>query len=127
VIKKIALLAIAIFAVSFFSLGAVSAQAPIFEDVCDASTADSPACSDELGGNPISGQDGVLVRVVNILSYMVGVASVVMVMIGGLKYISANGDSNSIATAKNTILYALIGVAVFAVSQAIVLFVLRRL
>lgn len=87
---------------------------------------DSPACSQD-GSNPIAGDDGILTTVVEILSWVAGVAAVIMVLLGGLKYITANGDSNAISSAKNTILYALIGIAVFAVSQAIVIFVIRKL
>jgi len=52
---------------------------------------------------------------------------VVMVMIGGFKYMLSNGDSNGIQTAKNTILYALIGLVVAVSGQVIVSFVISRL
>lgn len=101
----------------------VSAQ---FEQVCDDRTANSPACA-ENDDNPIAGEDGVLILVVNILSWVVGVASVIMIILGGLKYVTSNGDSNSVSSAKNTILYAIIGVVVFLMSQTIIIFVIRKL
>lgn len=125
--KLLYILTLLLFGLQFFALPQAGAQAPIFNDSCDSSTSQSPVCSDDLGDNNISGQDGVLLRVVNILSFVVGVASVIMVILGGLKYITSNGDSNSISSAKNTILYALIGAAVFLFSQAIIIFVIRRL
>ncbi len=79
------------------------------------------------GSNPISGRDGVLSRVVSIFSYAVGAASIIMIIFGGMKYISANGDSTKVASARDTILYALIGVVVFLSSQLIVRFVLSSL
>lgn len=64
--------------------------------------------------------------IVNILSIIAGVAAVIMLIIGGLRYITSGGDSSSTASAKNTILYAIIGLIVVALSQAIVRFVLGR-
>jgi hypothetical protein len=49
-----------------------------------------------------------------------------MIIIGGLKYITSSGDSNNITSAKNTILYAIIGLVVVALAQFIVKFVLGK-
>lgn len=62
--------------------------------------------------------------IINIFSIVVGVISVIMIIIGGLKYITSAGDSNNVTSAKNTILYAIIGLVVVAFAQIIVLFVL---
>lgn len=61
---------------------------------------------------------------VDIFSLIVGVIAVVMIIIGGLKYITSGGDSNSVSSAKNTLLYAVIGLVVVVLAQAIVFFVL---
>ncbi len=68
----------------------------------------------------------VLKNVVNILSLLVGFASVVMIIIGGFKYIISSGDSNSVNSAKNTIMFAVIGLVIVAFAQVIVIFVLNR-
>ncbi len=68
-----------------------------------------------------------IVRVaINILSGLVGIASVVMVIFGGYKYTTSDGDAGKIAGARQTIIYALVGALFVAVSQVIVLFVLSR-
>lgn len=64
--------------------------------------------------------------VINIFSLVVGVVAVIMIIIGGLKYITSSGDSNNITSAKNTILYAIIGLVVVALAQFIVKFVLGK-
>ncbi len=64
--------------------------------------------------------------VLNILSAIVGFAAVVMIIVAGLKFITANGDSGSITTARNTILYAVVGLIIVASSQVLVHFVLQR-
>lgn len=62
----------------------------------------------------------------NILSIIVGVAAVVMIMVGGFKFVTSQGESANIANARNTILYAVIGLAVAALAQIIVRFVLTK-
>lgn len=64
--------------------------------------------------------------IINIFSLVVGVVAVIMIIIGGLKYITSSGDSNNITSAKNTILYAIIGLIVVALAQFIVKFVLSK-
>lgn len=58
--------------------------------------------------------------VVNILLYIIGAAAVIMIVIGGIRYVVSQGDSNAISSAKNTILYAVIGLAVALMAYAIV-------
>ncbi|MFZ1323854.1 MAG: pilin [Candidatus Saccharimonadales bacterium] len=123
------LVAAAILALPLLSVQPVQAGFDPFGKVCEGSAADgdNPVCNRDGNGNPIAGEDGVILRVVKIVSLAVGVAAVLMLILGGLKYITSNGDANSISSAKNTILYALIGLAVAVFSQAIVVFLLSRL
>lgn len=65
--------------------------------------------------------------IVNIFSTVVGVVAVIMILIGGLRYITSGGDSSSVSSAKNTILYVVVGLVVVAMSQLIVRFVVSRL
>lgn len=64
--------------------------------------------------------------VINLFSIIVGVISVIMIIIGGLKYITSGGDSGNVTGAKNTILYAVVGLVVVALAQFIVRFVLAK-
>ena len=68
----------------------------------------------------------VLKLVVNIFSLVVGVVAVIMIVVGGLKYITSGGDSSNVTGAKNTILYAVIGLVVVALAQFIVRYVLSK-
>lgn len=67
-----------------------------------------------------------LKRVINIFSIIVGVIAVIMIIIGGLKYITSGGDSGNVSSAKNTIIYALVGLVIVALAQFIVRFVLGQ-
>ncbi len=62
----------------------------------------------------------------NILSFAVGVAAVIMIIVGGIKFILASGDSAATNSARNTVLYAIIGLIVALMAQIIVHFVLNR-
>lgn len=65
-------------------------------------------------------------RVVNIFSLVVGAVSVIMIIIGGFRYIVSNGDSNAVTGAKNSILYAVVGLVIVLFAQVIVRFVLTN-
>lgn len=76
-------------------------------------------------------QDASLVNVfstvVNILLFLVGAVAVIMLVIGGLRYVTSNGDQNAVTGAKNTILYAIIGIVVAFLAYAAVGFVTSQL
>lgn len=68
----------------------------------------------------------IIATVINIFSLIVGVVSVIMIIIGGLKYITSGGDTGNVSGAKNTILYAIVGLVIVALAQIIVKFVLNK-
>ena len=92
----------------------------------DLTTGTGGACN---GGNTATGaskiQDIVTV-IVNIFSVLVGIVAVIMIIWGGFKYITSGGDSGNITGAKNTIIYAIIGLVIVALAQFIVQFVLDK-
>lgn len=65
--------------------------------------------------------------IVNLLSAVVGIVAVIMIIIGGFRYITSGGNDTSVTAAKNTILYAIIGLVVVALAQIIVRFTLSKL
>lgn len=56
-----------------------------------------------------------------------GAVAILMVVIGGFQYVISSGDPQKTARAKDTILYALVGLAVAVFAQAIVTFVLGKI
>ena len=64
--------------------------------------------------------------VVNIILYVVGILAVIMLIWGGITYTTSAGDSNKVTSAKNTIIYAVIGLVVAIFAYAIVNFVLTK-
>ena len=67
---------------------------------------------------------GSIKKIINALLFILGVLAVVMIIVGGLKYILSDGDSSKITGAKNTILYSVAGLVVAILAYAIVGFVL---
>lgn len=66
----------------------------------------------------------VIETVTNVLLFIIGAVSVIMIIIGGIKYVLSNGDASQVTSAKNTILYAVIGLVVALLAYAIVNFVI---
>ena len=73
------------------------------------------------------GEGGVFTTIVNILLFLIGFLSVIMLIYGGIQYTLSSGDSGKVTNAKNTILYAVVGLIVAILSYAIVNFVLTSL
>ena len=70
---------------------------------------------------------GTIKSVGNILIFLTGAISVLMIIIGGVRYSLSGGDQGTITSAKNTILYAVVGVVVSVAAYAIVNFVLTNI
>ncbi|HXH04806.1 MAG TPA: hypothetical protein VNI82_00045 [Candidatus Nitrosotenuis sp.] len=70
------------------------------------------------------GPAGVFTKIINTIIFVIGAVAVIMVVIGGFRYVVSNGDSSSVTSAKNTILYAIVGLIVAMLAYAIVNFVI---
>ena len=68
-----------------------------------------------------------ITNIINIMLYALGAIAVIMIVVGGIRYTTSNGDSNGIQSAKNTILYAVAGLVVAILAYAIVNFVVSNL
>jgi TRAP-type C4-dicarboxylate transport system permease small subunit len=81
-----------------------------------------------LAGNEATSKINNMVHtIVNLLSAVVGIVAVIMIIVGGFRYITSGGNDTSVTAAKNTILYAIIGLVVVALAQIIVRFTLSKL
>jgi cytochrome bd-type quinol oxidase subunit 2 len=67
-----------------------------------------------------------ITTVINIISAVVGIIAVIMIIVAGLRYVTSGGKEEGVKNAKNTILYAIIGLVVVALAQLIVHFVLNK-
>lgn len=128
VLRVFTILVLFLIPMAILSPVASAAKDP-FGAVCnqltDKQKAETPACTKN-SGDPIAGNDGILSRVVSLTSWLVGILSVIMIVYGSIKYILSSGDSSKVSAAKETILYAAIGIVVAILARAIISFVLNR-
>lgn len=106
--------------------------------VIDAAPALAQCTSDASGGlsggancaqgvdqqSDLFGSSGVFTTITNVMLFIIGAISVIMLIIGGIRYVVSGGDSSAVTNAKNTILYAVIGIIVSILAYAIVNFVI---
>ncbi len=72
-----------------------------------------------------SANDSTLNTVLNIVFGLTASIALLMIVIGGFRYITAHGNSTATSQAKDTILYAIIGLIITMVAYGIVTFVIR--
>jgi hypothetical protein len=81
---------------------------------------------DQTGDCDGSGVTNMIRAVIRVLSIIVGIAAVIMIIVSGYKYIVSGGDSGKISSAKQTLIYALVGLVIVALSQLLIHFVLTQ-
>lgn len=92
-----------------------ASNATISEGV-DCSKANSSADS-------LFGPTGIFSQISNILIFLVGAVSVIMLIYGGFRYVISGGNSDQVSAAKNTIIYSIVGIVVAILAYAVVGFV----
>ena len=70
------------------------------------------------------GSAGIFTTISNVMLFLVGAISVIMIVVGGLRYVISGGNSGNITAAKNTILYAIVGLIIAIMAYAIINFVI---
>jgi heme/copper-type cytochrome/quinol oxidase subunit 2 len=133
--QKIKLMLLSLSTVFAFAVPAMTAatasaaidQGDINSSLCSGSNGDFTGTdtgncdtSAEQAGNDL------LTTVINVISVIVGVIAVIMIIFAGFRYITSGGKQESVSGAKNTILYAIIGLVIVALAQLIVHFVLAK-
>ena len=90
------------------------------------SIADGAACA-KSRSQPTTlfeGNTSVFNRITSILLFVVGAIAVIMLIIGGIRYVVSGGQKEKVTNAKNTILYALVGLLIAIFANAIIQFIL---
>ena len=81
-------------------------------------------------GQPTELFDGgaaIIPRLINLMLFIVGILAVIMLIWGGIRYTTSGGNANSVTAAKNTIMYAIIGLVIAIFAYAIVNWVVGEL
>ena len=101
---------------------AARAEDPLCSTISDADLRQAAGC-----GDTSTEIDSPIRTVINILLYVVGILAVVMIIVSGLKMTMSAGDAGAVQKAKNTLVYAIIGLVIAVLAYAIVNFVLKKL
>ena len=123
--------------VALFSVAALPGSAKaadLFSDVCNnQTTGEKSSVCDAGDEDPLTGTGGLLLRVGSLLTIVTGMASVIMIIYGGYKYVASSGNTtphgsnpSKVAVAKGIITYAVVGLVVSVLARAILLFVINR-
>jgi hypothetical protein len=129
-----ALTVLLVLAVGFlFSSSALAADCSTCSGQSNLNTAAAIQCGSNCAGGssqtPAQASKNIgdtLTSVIQLFTIVVGAVAVVMLVIGGFRYVSSAGSQEGVASAKKTITYALIGIVIAALSQLIVTFVLTK-
>ena len=115
-------------------LGSIATLSPAYADktaFCangkPATDGDISNCEEWQGTGGISNNDdllGILTTIINVIVGVIGFVAVVMIVIGGIGFVTSQGDTSKVAKARNTILYGVVGLVVALLAFAIVNFVL---
>ncbi len=106
----------------FVAIGVVSGSVSALTLQEGAEAARCDGCPADLFGDT-----GVFRQVTNVILYIVGIIAVIMLIIGGIRYVVSGGDAKKVTDAKNTVLYAIIGLVICFLAFAIVNFVINAL
>jgi uncharacterized membrane protein len=100
-----------------------------FGTVCNNAKAKGSVVCKTDNKDPVTGaeKEGVLIKAARILLMVVGVVSVIFIIIGGVQFVSSTGDPAKVSRARDTIIYALVGLVVAIVAGSIIQFVLTNL
>jgi len=103
----------------------------ILSPACSTSgTGSSAVCTDVQNASGHTSADPVTYRlglIVNIIALVAGAAAVLLILVSSIKYITSAGDANKVGSAKNTIIYVLIGIVVIVAARTILIYVINKI
>ncbi len=109
------------------SLFATELSSPVLADTAQQIRDGANDVADNSDKNSGAQVSVVIKNVIGILSFLVGLIAVLMIVIAGFRFVTSNGDANTVSSAKNTIIYAVIGIVITVMAYAIVNFVIDNI
>ncbi len=127
--KRTLLTLAALFGFTFLMVAPVAlpvAAAPPQQAACESIDGTYDAATGECSTGGGTDLQGLIRTLLTLFSIIVGITAVIMIIVGGFKYITSGGDSNKITSAKNTIVYAIVGLVIAGLAQFLVQFVIQH-
>jgi len=97
-----------------------------FPGICTTKEIKKSAVCSTTTADPVTTSSGVIHKVTQLFAVIAGAVAVIVIAVGGVTYIGSNGDAERIKKAKNAIIYALVGLVVILVGQAIINLVISK-
>lgn len=107
--------------------GQALAYDPLDTACSSAETKDSPTCASRTTKNPLTGSDGLLMRITYVIAAIAGFTAVLIIIISGSRYMTAGGDAKKATDARNALIGALVGLAIISLAGLIIMFVVSRI
>lgn len=103
------------------------AKVDILKDACDSASTSTTCKSAASKNDPLTGTDGTLDKVSNIIAVIAGIVAVVVIILSGFRYVTSGGDTQKIASAKNTLIGAIVGLVIIVLARGIIVVVLKSI
>lgn len=125
-LTKIILLVTAL-SVCFIPVSTLAASNGLFNNECSNGGSSSVVCQEDGSTtNPLIGPNGLLLKISAIIALIAGGAAIIVILISGLSFITSGGDPAKAQKARGALMGALIGLAVIALAEGIIGFVLSK-
>ena len=129
--KRLAMYVCGLFIISGAMLSIAAPIAFAYDPLDDACTQynDSPTCKEQVAkdNNPLTGNNGILIRIAQLVALVTGIAAVIATITAGISYITSAGDPQKAERAKSRLKGALIGMVIAALAVTLVTFVVTKL
>ncbi len=83
--------------------------------------------SKSTGSDPLTGPNGTLTGIANVVAYVTGAAAIIIMIISGFRYITSGGDSNKVSSAKSGFINALVGLVIIVLAKTLIVYVLSNI
>lgn len=78
------------------------------------------------GGSAKQDLPDIITTIINVMLFIAGALAVIMIIYGGIRYITAHGDEKQVKVAKDTIVYSVVGLIIAILAYALVTFIFDR-
>lgn len=95
---------------------------------CGGRAQNSTVCADRSQtGDTISGVDGIIIRIANIMAAIGGMIAIIIIVLSGLRFVGSGGSSEDIAGARKALIYAIVGLVIIAIARLLVQLIISLL
>jgi len=98
-----------------------------FGNIDCSSASASAVCNDKSNQRAISGTNGIIITVVDVISFIAGISAVILLIVAGIRFVVSGGDANSVQQARSSVIGVLVGIAIIVLARSLIVYVVNRL